>query len=447
MIQFNNKEYRNLVEQVLKNKQDIAQHYEIDRIIGEFGIRIIGQLDTWVEPTDEGQFTYGDAYAVGTQPPYDIYIYTRPDENSGHPMPYWFNIGPIAITGPEGPKGDKGDKGDKGETGPRGPQGIQGIQGIQGPIGEKGERGDRGPQGIPGQNGTPGDAVVILGVLPSTSDLPNPSTVGRNSAYIITDDNTGSYIYFITGTTDLSWDHVPFENATTVLENGQHVEIFDADKYLKKNWLSQRYSVYTAENQTQKMTQLASNPASCSNGVIPCYFAVASNPGVGVGNGTLYVADPRYEIQAANRRYVDTGDLYSVGSTGWHSFGYMYDAYGFDMGWQGFFVGISHNTVLEWIGDIAWVWDTTTGPNTGEFFQATINQGSLRMDANGNWYLVGIVHDDPMNATAQKYIKNGVIKMSGTSSQLNTAVGGGMIDTQNGIIKYSKTNYDQNFKV
>lgn len=303
MIQFNNKEYRNLVEQVLKNKQDIAQHYEIDRIIGEFGIRIIGQLDTWVEPEDIGQFTYGDAYAVGTQPPYDIYIYTRPDENSGHPMPYWFNIGPIAIRGPEGQKGDKGDKGDKGERGEKGERGQQGIQGIQGPVGPQGEKGEKGEKGTPGQNGTPGDAVVILGVLPSTSQLPDPSTVGRNSAYIITDDNTGSYIYFITGTTDLSWDHVPFENATTVIVGGQHVDIFNADTKLDKRGAGAGTRVYSVDPQGNQQT------LTVDTGTYSIYNLANYKPRTNNAEpkyaACLVSSEPEQPAHVATKNYVD----------------------------------------------------------------------------------------------------------------------------------------------
>ena len=181
------------------------------------------------------------------------------------------------------------------------------------------------------------------------------------------------------------------------------------------------------------------------NGSIPIYIFPSSAYGdSATGTGVLVSGEPMKPKHVATKNYVDTSIQNNTSSTGWHNFSYMLDAYGFSDGWQGYFMGFSYNTVLEWIGDIAWVWDTTTGPNTGEFFQATINQGSFRMDGVGNWNLVGIVQDNPMSQTAQKYIKNGVIKMSGTTSDLN-AVGGGMIDTTTGIIKYSKTNYDQGF--
>ena len=34
-------EYRNLVEQVRKNQEDIARHYEIDRVLADWGIKVI----------------------------------------------------------------------------------------------------------------------------------------------------------------------------------------------------------------------------------------------------------------------------------------------------------------------------------------------------------------------------------------------------------------------
>lgn len=448
MITIDGKQLRNLVEQVLKNKQDIADHWAVDRVLADFGIKIIGQVDTWSEP--EGEFNYGDAYAVGTEPPYDIYIYTRADINAGHEEDYWLDIGPIAIIGPEGKQGERGPKGDKGDKGDKGAKGDTGATGPAGPIGPQGQRGIQGPQGIPGENGTPGDAVQIIGILSTVSELPDPASVARNAAYIITDSDTGSYIYFITGTTNLVWSHVPFENATTVISNGQHVEIFNADTKLDKRANNVGFNSVYYEKASNGGTGLMyiSTDANFDGyrivGTTSRSNSAANTPLY--GGAVICAGEPDKPRHVATKNYVDYAKTETIGSTGWHSFGFMYDAYGFDQGWQGFFIGITYNTVLEWIGDIAWVWDTTTGPNTGEFFNATINQGSLRFDGNGNWNLVGIVQDAPMNQTAQKYIKNGVIKMSGTSDKLS-AVGGGMIDTGSGIIKYSMTNYTAGFAV
>ena len=67
------------------------------------GIKVIGAIDAL--PIPAGTYEYGDAYMVGTEPPYDMYIYTRPD-GAVHTEGYWFPIGKFPMPGPQGPKGD-----------------------------------------------------------------------------------------------------------------------------------------------------------------------------------------------------------------------------------------------------------------------------------------------------------------------------------------------------
>ena len=67
------------------------------------GIRVIGAIDAL--PIPAGNYEYGDAYMVGTETPYDMYIYTRPD-GEVHTEGYWFPIGKFPAPGPQGPKGD-----------------------------------------------------------------------------------------------------------------------------------------------------------------------------------------------------------------------------------------------------------------------------------------------------------------------------------------------------
>ena len=67
------------------------------------GIRVIGAIDAL--PIPDGDYEYGDAYMVGTETPYDMYIYTRPD-GAVHTEGYWFPIGKFPAPGPQGPKGD-----------------------------------------------------------------------------------------------------------------------------------------------------------------------------------------------------------------------------------------------------------------------------------------------------------------------------------------------------
>lgn len=123
----------------------------------------------------------GDAYGVGTQAPYSIYIWSGSE---------WVNNG--TIQGPEGPQGPKGEKGDPGDTGPQGPQGDpgpqgpkgdtgeqgpQGIQGLQGPKGDPGPQGETGQQGPRGYTFTP--HIDSSGNLSWTNDgqQVNPDTV------------------------------------------------------------------------------------------------------------------------------------------------------------------------------------------------------------------------------------------------------------------------------
>ena len=68
------------------------------------GVRVVGVAPTGAD-IPEGTYEYGDAYEVGTEPPYDLYIYTRPD-GVVHTEGYWFNTGKFPMPGPQGPKGD-----------------------------------------------------------------------------------------------------------------------------------------------------------------------------------------------------------------------------------------------------------------------------------------------------------------------------------------------------
>lgn len=68
----------------------------------------------------------GAAYGIGTEQPYDIYIWDAVNS-------VWVNNGAL--------QGAKGEKGDKGDTGAKGEKGDTGEQGIQGEKGEQGEQG------------------------------------------------------------------------------------------------------------------------------------------------------------------------------------------------------------------------------------------------------------------------------------------------------------------
>lgn len=211
MIIRNNKEYRNLQEQVQKNKEDISNVVSMSTM-ADLGIRIQNAGDPLASYSDlpdvktfEGEF--GDAYLVGSEPPFRLYVWSRSEDPEV--KGYWFDWGelnaPSVIPGPEGPAGPVGPKGEDGTQwysfpstptylaslhirdkalnlsngnvyswngdswvldgnikgpvgpqGPEGPQGPRGAQGIVGPEGPQGPVGPRGAQGLTGETGAPG---------------------------------------------------------------------------------------------------------------------------------------------------------------------------------------------------------------------------------------------------------------------------------------------------
>ena len=131
MLKFGNKEFRNLQEQVLKNMRDIENLVASGMILDEFGIKVVGQEASIVDmPTVEAykeaheDWAYGDAYAIGTEEPYTLYILTRANET--HAEDYWFDIGEFPAVGPQGPQGPQGEVGPQGQTGATGPAGQDG---------------------------------------------------------------------------------------------------------------------------------------------------------------------------------------------------------------------------------------------------------------------------------------------------------------------------------
>ena len=184
-VEIDGKIFRNIQEQVEKNKEDIEALLQ--------GIRIIGSGA--VVPTLE----VGEAWLKGTQAPYELYVETE----SGT-----VNAGQWPARGPAGIQGDPGSPGQVGEvsvnvktlspgmdaygeaSSENGnitinleiPQGRQGIQGEQGPKGDQGIQGEQGPKG---DQGEPSYAFTILGTVASSADLPAIGTVADNSAYLV----------------------------------------------------------------------------------------------------------------------------------------------------------------------------------------------------------------------------------------------------------------------
>ena len=206
MLTIGNEELRNLEEQVEKNKDDILFILEQEGVLNQFGIKVVGQIDTAASLPAPAIYAgdYGDAYAVGTVTPYDLYIWTR--ANGTHPNDYWFNIGKFPVPGPAGKDGATGAPGPRGLTGPQGIQGIPGKNGAQGNPGPQGPQGIQGIQGPMGPQGPAGQSFQIAGIIASTSLLPTPTESIRNQAYLVGAEAPYD-LYVITGNGNLYWSN------------------------------------------------------------------------------------------------------------------------------------------------------------------------------------------------------------------------------------------------
>ena len=145
MLNFGNKEFRNLQEQVLKNMEDIEGIEDIINLASLVGIKVNGVLADESELPEEPEL--GDTYAVGDEAPFRLYSFDGTE---------WVDFGYFPLAGPQGEQGEQGEQGIQGEQGPRGIQGIQGPEGPEGPQGVQGPRGEPGPRGVQGVAGVNG---------------------------------------------------------------------------------------------------------------------------------------------------------------------------------------------------------------------------------------------------------------------------------------------------
>ena len=250
---FDGKLYLNLEKQVQKNKEDIEYIINEEGALNQFGLRVVGQVETISDmPTIQAykqsnpNWEYGDAFMVGASTEEatvvdvdnaTLLVLTR--ANTVYPNDFWMNLGKFPKPGPVGPQGPQGEQGIQGEHGldvtsgaglpnTQPPQGttyinattgdvyrrynniwqlignIKGATGSIGPAGPQGKTGPIGQTGATGPQGPRGIGVNILGTLTSTSQLPNPTTVGKDSAYIIPADGV-NHLWVIEGTDNLVW--------------------------------------------------------------------------------------------------------------------------------------------------------------------------------------------------------------------------------------------------
>lgn len=256
MFTIDGKTFRNLQEQVEENKEQIAKHWQVDRVLADFGITVLGRVNSESDlPESEGE-NWGYGYLVGEAAPYEVYVWTRPDPNVAAGSPYWLNIGSISIVGPQGPAGRsitgaainnsyqlvlsfsdgsqltlansiRGPKGDRGDTGP---------QGGTGPKGDKGDPGDTGPQGPTGPMG-PAGSLNIIGTFSSVGQAPAASGQTLGDAFILSTGGV-STLYILTGTpgtpSTYAWQETSFGGGTEVYVGGAVQGTWNADGKLDK---------------------------------------------------------------------------------------------------------------------------------------------------------------------------------------------------------------------
>lgn len=94
LITNKNIELRDLQEQL----QYLTDYHNVNQGLVQWGIRVVGQVETKDELPLPYDGDYGDAIAVGTEAPFFFYIWTRASIE-GEPA-YWFPFGEISIAGP-----------------------------------------------------------------------------------------------------------------------------------------------------------------------------------------------------------------------------------------------------------------------------------------------------------------------------------------------------------
>lgn len=338
MFDLDGKKFRNIQEQVLKNTQDIEHFREVNSMIAEYGIKVVGHVEDSTDLPDPETYegSYGDAYAVGEEDPYEFYIFTRPFD--GEQYPSWFSIGTFPLAGPQG---EQGETGPEGPTGPIGlgwsigdgtpdattitrsgdlyydnltgyiykatlsPQAwtrvgqIVGATGSTGPQGPQGPTGPQGPQGPTGPEGPAGKVVNIAGQLSAVGSLPTPSSVDFHTGYLV-GANAPYNLYIITGdeldNTSWAWfDCGPFTSG------GEYTRIVDDND----SFLSDLEATDTATASTLVMRDASGNFKSAepiANSDVATKKYVDDNAGGGI---TLYV----YTTQIANNSTLSDIDL------------------------------------------------------------------------------------------------------------------------------------------
>lgn len=336
-IIYNGVEIRNTTQQVLENKEQIARHWDVDRVLADFGITVLGRVNTKdLLPADEGE-NWGYGYLVGESEPYTVYVWTRPNPNVGQDTAYWLDIGSINIVGPQGPAGvsisnatiNSSDqlvltfndgsvqtipKSLKGNPGTPGRDGgtpkitattetngvrIQTFDANGNLVSSQLVRNGQNGQSIQGPQGIPGKSLNILGTFTSTAQFPTASTAEMGDACIL-QTSSGSELWILTGTPDepstYAWDETSFGGGTEITVNGAVQSTWNADTKLDKISTSganpRVYGITTTGGQTTY--QAVANAATGSTLAMRTGTGQINVPTTPTGNG-----------HATSKSYVD----------------------------------------------------------------------------------------------------------------------------------------------
>lgn len=329
MLSFGNKEFRNLQEQVLKNMKDIQDIEQGATILADFGIKVVGQVDDVGDLPDPANYegNYGDAYLVGTEKPYNYYIFTRAFE--GQEEPSWFDLGEFPVPGPQGAQGEKGPVGATPVIGATvgsvstlnpGQSAIasvsvsgtatrptmtfnfaipQGAQGIQGATGPQGPQGPRGLQGEKGEKGEQGGLIDIVGIVATADLLPAPSTLQKLDAAYLVGASPNYELYIQVGETPSTalWTNLGAINEGTVVSvNGTPQTVWEANTKVS---VSDGYLMNTLYGQA----------AGTGNGQTHVPYGTAATANYipqRDANGQILVPEtPTANNMAASKAYVD----------------------------------------------------------------------------------------------------------------------------------------------
>lgn len=150
-----NPKFRDLPQQVQKNKEDIENLQENQFYTYSCNIELSSEASTVDLSNTDITTSSNISNSVLIDIQGNLFKIISLLDNTVY-VKYLCNLkGPQGEQGATGPAGPAGPQGPQGETGPQGPAGPQGEQGAAGPAGQQGEQ---GPQGVQGEQGPQGSA-------------------------------------------------------------------------------------------------------------------------------------------------------------------------------------------------------------------------------------------------------------------------------------------------